>query len=82
MFYSAEDVAKIGDFIESMAHLDHWSMVSVGREMGMNRKTIISAFSTLIFGDDSFEKLAKDDYRKRKNKVLRLVKLAKEFGYN
>lgn len=81
MYYTDEDVSKIGDYIEAMAHLDHWSMVSVGREMGMNRKTIISVFSTLIFGEDSFDALAKDEYRKRKNKVMRLVKLAKEFGY-
>jgi len=82
MYYSAEDVSKIGDYIEACAHLDHWSMVSVGREMGMNRKTIISAFSTLIFGEDSYDALIKDEYRKRKNKVLRLVKMAKEFGYS
>lgn len=81
MYYTDEDVAKIGDYIEAMAHLDHWSMVSVGREMGMNRKTIISVFSTLIYGEDSFDALVKDEYRKRKNKVSRLVKLAKEFGY-
>jgi len=82
MYYSVDDVIKIGDYIESMAHLDHWSMVSVGREMGMTRKTIISAFSTFIFGEDSYDALSKDEYRKRKNKVLRLVKMAKEFGYS
>lgn len=81
LYYTEEDVCKISDYIEAAAHLDHWSMVSVGREMGMNRKTIISVFSTVIFGDDSFDALSKDEYRKRKNKVLRLVKLAKEFGY-
>ena len=82
MYYTDEDVERISDYIEAMAYIDHRSMIATGRnDLGMNKKTVVSIFSTMIYGDDCYEALVKDEYRKRKRFVSWLQKSAKEFGY-
>jgi len=82
MYYSDEDVARISDAIESLAYMDSRSMIYTGNiDLGMNKKTIISLFTMLIYGDEKYEAVKKDEYRKRKKSVSWLLKSAKEFGY-
>jgi hypothetical protein len=82
MYYTAEDVERISDYIEAMAYIDHRTMIVTGRnDLGMDKKTVVSIFSTMIYGEDCYEALTKDEYRKRKKYALWLQKSAKEFGY-
>ncbi len=82
MYYSAEDVIRISDYIESMAYIDLRSMIATGSiDLEMDKKTVMSIYSQLIYGDDRYETLKKDEYRKRKKMKLWLQKTAKEFGY-
>ena len=82
MYYTDEDTERISDYIEAMAYIDHRSMIATGKlDLGMDKKTVISIFSTMIYGDDCYEALTKDEYRKRKKYSIWLQKSAKEFGY-
>ena len=82
MYYTVEDTIRIGDYIEAVAYADLRSIIAAGNiDLGMDKKTIISLFSHLIYGKDCYEALKKDEYRKRKKSMLWLQKSAKEFGY-
>jgi hypothetical protein len=83
IYYSVDDMARINDFIESSAYLDLRMMIDIGnKDLKMDRKTIISIFSDAIYGEDKYEMLKKDEYRKRKKVVFWLKKSAKQLGYN
>jgi hypothetical protein len=80
--YTEDDIVRINDFIESCAKLDFKSCVQVGiDDLNINRKVIINLFSNLIFGDDKFEMLKKEEYRRRKKFEDWIVKSAQEYGY-
>lgn len=81
-YYSAEDMVRINDFIEATAYQDFRMMVQAGTiDLKMDRKTVISVFSDLIFGEDKFEMLKKDEYRKRRRLLEWLQSSAKQLGY-
>jgi len=81
--YTSDDMLRINDFIESCAYLDLRMMIDVGsRDLKMDRKTIISVFSDFVYGEDKYEMLKKDEYRKRKKIVDWLKKSSKQLGYN
>lgn len=83
IYYNSDDMIRINDFIESSAYLDLRMMIDVGnRDLKMDRKTIISVFSDAIYGEDKYEMLKKDEYRKRKKIVEWLKKSSKQLGYN
>lgn len=83
IYYTTDDLQRINDFIESSAYLDLRMMIDIGsRDLKMDRKTIISVFSDAIYGEDKYEMLKKDEYRKRKKIVDWLKKSAKSLGYN
>lgn len=83
IYYTADDMARINDFLESSAYLDLRMMIDIGnKDLKMDRKTIISIFSDTIYGEDKYEMLKKDEYRKRKKVVDWLKKSAKNLGYN
>ena len=82
MYYNEEDMVYINDQIESCARFDLSNMINASRrDLGMNRKTVVSIFTTLIFGEDSYEALIKSEYRNRKKKVLRTLESGKLLGY-
>lgn len=82
LYFSTEDMVRINDYIDSSAYLDFRMMVQTGTvDLKMDRKTVISAFSDLIFGEDKFEMLKKDEYRKRKKLKEWLKKSAKAFCF-
>ena len=82
MYFSAEDIVRINDYIESSAYMDFRMMVQTGTvDLKMDRKTVISVFSDLIYGEDKFEMLKKEEYRKRKKLREWLSKSAKSFSY-
>lgn len=82
LFFTADDMVRINDYIESMAYLDFRMMVQTGViDLKMDRKTVISVFSDLVYGDDKYEMLKKDEYRKRKKMFQFLQKSAKELSY-
>jgi len=83
IYYSLDDMSRINDFIESSAYLDLRMMINVGNnDLKMDRKTVISIFSDTVYGEDKYEMLKKDEYRKRKKVVEWLKKSAKQMGYN
>ncbi len=66
-YFTADDMARINDFIESSAYLDFRMMVQTGNiDLKMDRKTVIEIYSDLIFREDKYEMLKKDEWRKRK----------------
>lgn len=82
MHFTEEDTIRINDFIHSSAYLDFRTMVQVGvHDLKMDRKTVISMFSDLIYGEDKFEMLKKDEYRKRKKMHKWLLDSAKAMNY-
>jgi hypothetical protein len=81
-YYSAEDMVRINDYIEASAYLDFRMMVQTGNiDLKMDRKTVIEIYSDLIFGEDKYEMLKKDEYRKRKKIREYLQTAAKAFNY-
>ncbi len=82
LYYSAEDVVRISDYIESMAYIDLRSMIATGSiDLKMDKKTVIALFSNIIYGEDRYETLKKDEYRKRQKLSKWMRTSAKEFGY-
>ncbi len=82
MYFTDEDMVRINDFIHASAYLDFRTMILVGvHDLKMDRKTVISMFSDLIYGEDKFEMLKKDEYRKRKKMHEWLVQSAKTMNY-
>jgi hypothetical protein len=82
LYYSADDIARINDYIESSAYLEFRLMVQAGvHDLKMNRKLIIELFSDLILGTDRFEALKKDEYRKRKKIHSFIRRSINEFNY-
>lgn len=82
LYYTTEDVKRISDFIESTAYIDLRSLISAGTiDLGMNKKTVIEIFSNIIYGEDLYETIRKDDYRKRQKHLKWLAKSANELGY-
>lgn len=81
-YYSTEDMVRINDYIEASAYLDFRMMVQTGNiDLKMDRKTVIAIYSDLIFGEDKYEMLKKDEYRKRKKIREWLQSSAKAFNY-
>jgi len=81
-YYSSEDMVRINDYIEASAYLDFRMMVQTGNiDLKMDRKTVIAIYSDLIFGEDKYEMLKKDEYRKRKKIREWLQSAAKAFNY-
>ena len=82
MYYMTEDVVRISDYIESSAYSDLRSLISAGNiDLGMNKKQVIEIFSNIIYGEDLYERIRKDEYRKRQKHLKWLNKSAKELGY-
>jgi hypothetical protein len=82
LYYTADDMARINDFIESMAYLDFRLMVQTGVvDLEMNRKTVIEIYSDMVFGEDKYEMLKKDEYRKRQRVRAFIQRAAEEFSY-
>lgn len=82
VYYTADDMARINDYIEATANLDFRMMVQTGTiDLKMDRKTVISIFSDIVFGEDKYEMLKKDEYRKRKKLMIWLRSTAKHLGY-
>lgn len=82
LYYTTEDVKRISDFIESTAYIDLRSMITAGTiDLGMHKKTVIEIFSNIIYGEDLYETIRKDDYRKRQKYLKWLTKSANELGY-
>jgi len=80
IYYTADDMARINDFIDSTAYLDFRMCVYTGTiDLKIDRKVVISVFSDLVFGEDKFEMLKKDEYRKRKKLFDWIKKSTKEF---
>lgn len=80
--FTEDDVVRINDYLEAMLYLDFRSNIQVGsNDMKINRKTIISIFSNLVFGEDKFEMLKKDEYRRRKKMEEWLMESVQKFGY-
>lgn len=81
-FYSQEDMVRINDFIEACAYLDFRMMVQTGNiDLKMDKKTVISIYSDLFYGEDKYEMLKKDEYRKRKKIKEMLQNAAKILNY-
>lgn len=82
LYYSPEDTQRINDFLSSSSALDFSMMVHVGtNELNIDRKTVISIFSGIMFDDDKYEMLKKKEYRKRLKTKDFLVKSIKTLGY-
>lgn len=82
IYYNEDDMVRINDFIEAIAYLDFRLMVQVGtNEMELDRKKVISLFSERIFGEDKYEMLKKDEYRRRKKMEEWLFQSVQQFGY-
>ncbi|KAF0200610.1 MAG: hypothetical protein FD170_3359 [Bacteroidetes bacterium] len=80
--YSQEDMVRINDYIESCAYLDFRMMVQTGNiDLKMDKKTVISIYSDLFYGEDKYEMLKKDEYRKRKKIKELLQSAAKSLNY-
>lgn len=80
--FDAEDTARINDYIESSAYLEFMTMISVGtRDLKMERKTVISIFSHMIYGEEGFEMWKKREYRHRQRISNWLKDTAKELAY-
>jgi hypothetical protein len=80
--YTEDDMVRINDFIEASAYLDFRTSIQVGsHDLKVDRKTVINLFSNLVFGDDKYEMLKKDEYRRRKKMEKWLVESIQEFGY-
>lgn len=82
LYYTADDVARINDFIESSAYLEFRLLIQAGvHDLQMNRKLIIEVFSDLILGTDRYEALKKDEYRKRKKIHAFIRNASQSFNY-
>ncbi len=82
IYYTADDMARINDFIDSVAYLDFRMMVNTAVvELSMTRKTAIEIFSDMCFGTDKYEMLKKSEYRKRKRSREFIVKATMELSY-
>lgn len=82
IYFTEDDMVRINDFIEAQAYLDFRTSVQVGsNDMKIDRKVVISLFSNLVFGEDKYEMLKKDEYRRRKKMKVWLVNSIQEFGY-
>jgi hypothetical protein len=80
--YTEDDMSRINDFIEATAYLDFRMTVQVGsNDLKVDRKFAINIFSNVIFGEDKYEMLKKDEYRRRKKVHEWLLKSIQEFGY-
>jgi len=82
VYFSTEDVERINDFIEAQSYLDFRSFMQVGtNDLKIDRKTVINLFTERVLGEDKFEMLKKDDYRRRKKMGDFLLKSIQEFEY-
>jgi hypothetical protein len=82
LYYSPEDIQRINDFLSSSSSLDFRMMVHVGtNELNIDRKTVISIFSGVMFDDDKYEMLKKKEYRKRLKTREFLLNSIKTLGY-
>jgi hypothetical protein len=80
--YTEDDMVRINDYIEACAYLDFRTYIQVGRnDMKIDRKVVVNIFSNVILGEDKYEMLVKDEYRRRKKIHDFLIKSIQEFGY-
>jgi len=81
-YFTAEDMLFINDFIVSSSYLDFRLAVNTGcNDLNMDRKKVISMYSDLIYGEDKYEMLKKDDYRRRQKVTKWLHESTKALGY-
>lgn len=82
IYFTEDDQIRINDYIESIAYLDFRTTVQVGsNDMKIDRKWIINIFSNLVFGEDKYEMLKKNDYRRRKKIQNWILKSVQVFRY-
>jgi hypothetical protein len=82
IYFTEDDQVRINDYIEAIAYLDFRTTVQVGsRDLKVDRKVVINLFSNLVFGEDKYEMLKKDEYRRRKKVEDWLLKSIQVFGY-
>ncbi|MDA3943691.1 MAG: hypothetical protein PF694_09160 [Bacteroidetes bacterium] len=83
MYYNADDITRINDFIESISYLDFRLMVHSGVvDLNLNRKTVIEIFSDMVYGDaDKYDMLKKDEYRKRRRIQEFILTASKNYAY-
>lgn len=81
-YFTVEDTLFINDFINASSYLDFRLIVNTGcNDLNMDRKRVIGLYSDLIFGEDKYEMLKKDDYRRRQKVTKWLHQSAKTLGY-
>jgi hypothetical protein len=83
LYYNADDITRINDFIESISYLDFRLMLHSGVvDLNLNRKTVIEIFSDMVYGDaDKYDMLQKDEYRKRRKVQEFILMASKKYGY-
>lgn len=81
-YFTAESTARINDYIDACSYLDFRMMVQTGNiDLKMDRKTVIEIYSNLFFGEDRYEMLKKQEYRKRLKIREWLIAASKTLGY-
>lgn len=82
IYYTADDITRINDYLEAIAYLDFRQMVHTGvHDLRMTRKMVIEIFSDMVYGTDKYEMLKKDEYRRRKRAQAFIMKVKSEFSY-
>lgn len=82
-YFTNDDITRISDAIEALAYIDSRSIIhSAHIDLGMSKKNIMYIYSTMIYGEEKYEAMKKDEQRKRQKQIKWLKKSAKELGYS